>query len=94
MLPTVQKSERFKQELSEYQSVYEQMPEGPVKIEFNNLIGKLVNSVKELDNRHLELAITRQLGVMAPDIRDTITQSRKRLQTLVKDWKEAQKHQA
>ncbi len=94
MLPTVQKSERFKQELAEYQSVYEQMPEGPVKIEFNNLIGKLVNSVKELDNRHLELAITRQLGVMAPDIRDTITQSRKRLQTLVKDWKEAQKHQA
>ncbi len=94
MLPTVQKSERFKQELAEYQSVYEQMPEGPVKIEFNNLIGKLVNSVKELDNRHLELAITRQLGVMAPDIRDTITQSRKRLQTFVKDWKEAQKHQA
>ena len=94
MLPTVQKSERFKQEISEYQSVYEQMPEGPIKIEFNNLIGKLVNSVKELDDRHLELALTRQLGVMAPDIRETITQSRKKLQTITRDWKEAQKHQA
>ncbi len=94
MLPNVQKSERFRKELAEYQTVYDQMPEGPVKIEFNNLIGKLVNSVKELDDRHLELAVTRQLGVMAPDIRETITQSRKRLQTFVKDWKEAQKHQA
>lgn len=94
MLPTVQKSERFKKELSEYQTVYEQMPEGPIKIELNNLIGKLVNAVKELDSRHLELALTRQLGVMAPDIRDTITQSRKKLQTIVRDWKEAQKHQA
>jgi len=92
MLPTVQKSERFKQEISEYQTVYEQMPDGPIKIEFNNLIGKLVNAVKELDDRHLELALTRQLGVMAPDIRDTITQSRKKLQTITRDWKESQRH--
>lgn len=94
MLPAVQKSERFKKEISEYQTVYEQMPDGPLKIEFNNLIGKLINSVKELDNRHVELAITRQLGVMAPDIRDSITQTRKKLQTITRDWKEAHQHQA
>ena len=40
MLPNVQKSERFRKELAEYRTVYDQMPEGPVKIEFNNLIGK------------------------------------------------------
>lgn len=94
MLPAVQKSERFKKEISEYQTVYEQMPDGPLKIEFNNLIGKLINSVKELDNRHVELAITRQLGVMAPDIRDAITQTRKKLQTITRDWKESHQHQA
>jgi hypothetical protein len=94
MLPSVQKSERFKIELEEYRTVYEEMSDGPIKIELKNLIGKLVHGVKELDDRHMEMALTRQLGVMAPDIRDTITQTRKRLQTIVRDWKESQKHQA
>jgi len=74
--------------------VYEEMPDGPIKLELKNLIGKLVHAVKELDDRHMEMALTRQLGVMAPDIRESITQTRKRLQTIVRDWKEAQKHQA
>jgi len=94
MLPSVQKSERFKIELEEYKTVYEEMPDGPIKLELKNLIGKLVHAVKELDDRHMEMALTRQLGVMAPDIRESITQTRKRLQTIVRDWKEAQKHQA
>ncbi len=94
MLPSVQRSERFKIELEEYRTVYEGMSDGPVKTELKTLIGKLVHAVKELDDRHMEMALTRQLGVMAPDIRDTITQTRKRLQTIVRDWKEAQKHQA
>lgn len=92
MLPTVQKSERFKQELEQYQVTYDQMSDGPIKSEMKALIGKLIQSVKDLDNRHMELALTRQLGVMAPDIRESITQTRKRLQTIVRDWKEAQRH--
>ena len=90
MLPTIQKSERFKQELNEYQQVFEQMPDGAIKLELKSLIGKLVHSVKELDGQHMELALTRQLGVMTPDMRESITQTRKRLQTIVRDWKEAQ----
>ncbi len=94
MLPAVQKSERFKIELEEYRTVYEGMSDGPIKIELKSLMGKLVHAVKELDDRHMEMALTRELGVMAPDIRESITQTRKRLQTIVRDWKEAQKHQA
>ncbi len=91
MLPTVQKSERFQTELKEYQEVMSSMPDSEIKTEMKTLVGKLVNAVKELDSRHLDLAITRQLGVMAPDIRNSITHTRKRLQTIVRDWKEAQR---
>jgi hypothetical protein len=67
------------------------MSEGAVKTELQGLVNKLLGEVKLLDNAHSELAMNKQLGNLSPDIRDNITQIRKRLQTIVRDWEEAQK---
>jgi hypothetical protein len=91
MLPSVLRSERFQTELTRYRTALDQMSEGAIKTELQGLVNKLLAEVKLLDNAHSELAMNKQLGNLSPDIRDNITQIRKRLQTIVRDWEEAQK---
>jgi hypothetical protein len=91
MLPSVQQSERFQTELTRYTTALNQMSNGSVKTELQGLVNKLVGEVRLLDNNHNEMIMNRQLGAMSPDIKENITQTRKRIQTIVRDWEEAQK---
>jgi hypothetical protein len=67
------------------------MPEGNVKNETVHLLQKLIYSVKKLDSMHLEMIYSRQLPTMGNEMKDEILDLRKKIETRIKDWTQAQK---
>jgi hypothetical protein len=68
------------------------MPEGSVKNETVQLLQKLSYSIKKLDNMHLEMIYSRQLPTMGNEMKDEISDLRKKLETRIRDWSQAQKN--
>ena len=68
------------------------MPEGSVKNETVQLLQKLTYSIKKLDNMHLEMIYSRQLPTMGNEMKDEISDLRKKLETRIRDWTQAQKN--
>jgi hypothetical protein len=68
------------------------MPEGSVKTETVQLLQKLTYSIKKLDNMHLEMIYSRQLPTMGNEMKDEISDLRKKLETRIRDWTQAQKN--
>jgi hypothetical protein len=68
------------------------MPEGSVKNETVQLLQKLTYSIKKLDNMHLEMIYSRQLPTMGNEMKDEISDLRKKLETRIRDWTQTQKN--
>ena len=85
-------SSRFLKDCEKYESVIATMPEGNVKNETMQLLQKLIYSIKKLDNMHLEMIYSRQLPTMGGDMKQEITDLRKKLETRIKDWSQKQGH--
>jgi hypothetical protein len=68
------------------------MPAGDVKNETVQLLQKLTYSIKKLDNMHLEMIYSRQLPTMGNEMKDEISDLRKKLETRIRDWSQAQKN--
>ena len=85
-------SSRFLKDCEKYESVIATMPEGNVKNETVQLLQKLIYSIKKLDNMHLEMIYSRQLPTMGGDMKQEITDLRKKLETRIKDWTQKQGH--
>ena len=91
MSSILQKSTRFIKDCERYESVIATMPEGSVKNETVQLLQKLTYSIKKLDNMHLEMIYSRQLPTMGNEMKDEISELRKKLETRIRDWAQAQK---
>ena len=85
-------SSRFLKDCEKYESMIATMPEGNVKTETVQLLQKLIYSIKKLDNMHLEMIYSRQLPTMGGDMKQEITDLRKKLETRIKDWTQKQGH--
>ena len=85
-------SSRFLKDCEKYELVIATMPEGNVKNETMQLLQKLIYSIKKLDNMHLEMIYSRQLPTMGGDMKQEITDLRKKLETRIKDWSRKQGH--
>ena len=85
-------SSRFLKDCEKYESVIATMPEGNVKNETVQLLQKLTYSIKKLDNMHLEMIYSRQLPTMGNEMKDEISDLRKKLETRIRDWTQAQKN--
>jgi hypothetical protein len=68
------------------------MPEGNVKNETVQLLQKLSYSIKKLDNMHLEMIYSRQLPTMGNEMKQEISDLRKKLETRIRDWSQTQKN--
>jgi hypothetical protein len=68
------------------------MPDGPVKQESQQLLNKLIGEIKKLDSMHMEMIYSRQLPTMGGDMKQDITDIRKKLETRIRDWSQAQKN--
>jgi hypothetical protein len=87
----LQKSSRFQEDCKKYESVIATMPEGNVKNETVQLLQKLTYSIKQLDNMHLEMIYAKQLPTMGNEMKEEISGLRKKLETRIRDWTQAQK---
>jgi hypothetical protein len=86
MLNEIHKSDRFKQDYERYSSAISQLPDSDFKDQMNNTLTKLINEIKKLDSLHLEMVYTRQLPSMGTDIKSTITELRRDLETNLKRY--------
>ena len=91
MSSILQKSTRFIKDCERYESVIATMPEGDIKNETVQLLQKLIYSIKKLDSMHLEMIYSRQLPTMGNEMKDEISNLRKKLETRIRDWSQAQK---
>ena len=66
------------------------MPDGAVKQESQQLLNKLVAEIKKLDSMHMEMIYNRQLPTMGGEMKQDITAVRKKLETRIRDWSQAQ----
>ena len=88
----LEKSSRFQEDYTRYQSIIAEMPEGDFKQDVSHLLKKLVSEIKKLDSMHMEMVYTRQLPSMGTDMKQEITTIRRQLETKIKDWSQAQKN--
>ena len=91
MSSILQKSNRFIKDCERYEAAIATMPEGNVKNETVQLLQKLTYSIKKLDNMHLEMIYSRQLPTIGNEMKDEISDLRKKLETRIRDWTQAQK---
>jgi hypothetical protein len=68
------------------------MPDGTVKQESQQLLNKLVAEIKKLDSMHMEMIYSRQLPTMGSEMKQDITAIRKKLETIIRDWAQAQQN--
>ena len=86
------KSTRFQEDCTKYRTAIDTMPDGPAKLESQQLLNKLIAEIKKLDNMHMEMVYNRQLPTMGGEMKQDITAIRKKLETRLRDWSQAQKN--
>lgn len=88
----LQRSSRFQEDCEKYRTAIDTMPDGAAKQESQQLLNKLIVEIKKLDSMHMEMVYSRQLPSMGGEIKQDITAIRKKLETRIKDWLQAQKN--
>jgi len=88
----LQKSSRFQEDCVRYRTAIDSMPDGLAKQESQQLLNKLIAEIKKLDSMHMELIYSRQLPTMGGEMKQDITAIRKKLETRIRDWAQAQKN--
>ena len=86
------KSTRFQEDCAKYRTAIDTMPDGPAKQESQQLLNKLIAEIKKLDSMHMEMVYNRQLPTMGSEMKQDITAIRKKLETRIKDWSQAQQN--
>ena len=88
----LQRSSRFQEDCTKYRTAIDSMPDGAAKQESQQLLNKLIAEIKKLDSMHMEMVYSRQLPSMGGEMKQDITAVRKKLETRLKDWTQAQKN--
>jgi phage shock protein A len=82
---SILKSERFQKEYQEYQDKIEKITDDTVRAQANGLLKSLVNEIQKLDNQHQDMFSAKNNSSSdISDIRNSITELRKNLQSLLK----------
>ena len=87
----LEKSSRFQEDYTRYQSAIAEMPEGDFKQDVSQLLKRLVGEIKKLDSMHMEMVYTRQLPSMGGDMKQGITAIRRQLENKIKDYQQSKK---
>ena len=92
MSELLQRSSRFQEDCTKYRTAIDSMPDGASKQESQQLLNKLIAEIKKLDSMHMEMVYSRQLPTLGRDIKQDITDLRKKLETTLKDLSKIQKN--
>lgn len=86
MLPLIQDSKPFQDEYKKFVSIIERMPAGDLKNKCTDQLKSLVREVKFLDSLHMDLTQRKEIQNSGPEIRDRISNLRKKLDKTLSDW--------
>jgi len=85
MSEKIRQSKAFQNDLIRYNTVINQLPDGNEKNELTRLLSNLIYEVKKLDDLHSELIYNKQMPSMGKEFRDKITNTRKLLESKIKE---------
>lgn len=88
MLPKIQDNPRYIEDIKRFNSAIEKVENEKIKLEATNLLNKLVNEVKYLDNTQVDLFFSKhstRTG-MAEDLRKNLIGYRKKLEKLLSSY--------
>ncbi len=80
----IQNNPRFVNDVERYNKAIEQMEEGQARDEVKKLLTELILTVKEMDNRFVDMIYSKQLPSIGNEMRDKITDLRKKLNDRIK----------
>jgi|688.fasta_scaffold05710_16 hypothetical protein len=80
------KNERFQSEYRGWKTKIDGIEDNGIKTELQELLNKLVNEVRRLDNQHQELATSHHMPVGVNEIKSNITEIRKKILKKLRDY--------
>ena len=83
MVQTIQKSERYQNDLKRFNSFLERLPDGQDKDDFRNLLSKLVFEVKKMDTMFVDMIYSNQVSSTGKEIRESLLETRKSLEKII-----------
>ncbi len=83
-LTMIQNNPRFINDVERYNKAIAQMEEGQARDEVKKLLSELIYAVKEMDNRFADMIYSKQLPSIGNEMRDKITELRKKLNDKIK----------
>ena len=73
-------NQRFRDDVQRYTEAINNLQDQQQKSQATRLLNDLIQAVKQLDNRYLDMVYARQLPSMGNEMRDNITHIRKQLE--------------
>jgi hypothetical protein len=80
------KSQRFLEEYQTYQTKIDKISNEDIKNQATVLLKTLVNEIKKLDSQHQDMFSGNQIPMGLGDVRSNITNIRKKIDRLCKDY--------
>ena len=77
-------NQRFQNDLQRYTAAIDNLQDQQLKSQSTRLLNDLIQAVKEMDNRYIDMVYAKQLPSMGNEMRDKITQIRRQLDQLIK----------
>ena len=77
----LQKSDRFQQDVKQYQEVISKLSDSNLKSESTKLLNELISEVKKMDSMYLDMVYSHQLNSLGNELRDKVVSIRKKLNT-------------
>ena len=88
MLPKIQKSAVFQNDLSLFESVCDNLKNEDIKNDMKRLINQLISEVKKIDNFHSDPSAFKDTSGLQ-STKDNISNIRKKLHRICKDYNES-----
>lgn len=90
MLPTIEKSEKFKNEFNDFKSRITKVTDEPLKKTLNDKLIGLLREVRSIDQSHENLLNANQISPITLESRNNIKELRNFLSNKLAEWEKSQ----
>jgi hypothetical protein len=91
MLPTIEKSEKFKNEFNDFKSRISKVTNEPLKKTLNDKLTNLLREVRMIDQSHENLLNANQISPLTLESRNNIKQIRSFLLSKLEEWEKTER---
>ncbi len=91
MLPTIEKSEKFKNEFNDFRSRINKVTNEPLKKTLNEKLTNLLREVRMIDQSHENLLNANQISPLTLESRNNIKQIRSFLLSKLEEWEKTER---